>query len=249
MFFVLSKLVGVLIKPIFWILVLLLTGLWKSKWRKKCLIWAGILTFLFGNKYIVNTVVEAYEYPQRTITKSEQFDVAVVLGGYSRNRLDNGRLELNEAGDRLIAALDLLRTNQVKRIILSGGDGSLYNTGINESAEVLIYLQSVGYDTAKILVEPNSKNTYENALNSSKLIRPNEQVVLITSAFHMHRASACFKKQSVQHTPYPVDYLTDGSSSFSPSNLLIPDGMAFEKWEVLLKEWVGYAVYKISGKL
>lgn len=249
MFFVLSKIVGALIKPIFWILLLLLTGLWKSKWRKKCLIWAAILTFLFGNKYIINTVVESYEYPQQALTKSEQFDVAVVLGGYSRNRLENGRLELNEAGDRLIAALDLLRTKQVKRIILSGGDGSLYNTGINESAEVLIYLKSVGYNTAQIQVEANSKNTYENAVNAASLIQENEKVILITSAFHMPRATACFSKQSIEHTPYPVDYLMDGSSSFSPSNLLIPDGMAFEKWEVLLKEWVGYFAYKISGKL
>ena len=186
---------------------------------------------------------------KKTLGKTEQFDVAVVLGGYSRNRLENGRLELNEAGDRLIAALDLLRTKQVKRIILSGGDGSLYKTGINESAEVLIYLKSVGYKTDYIQVEANSKNTFENAANTAPLIRKNEKVILITSAFHMPRATACFNKQSIKHKPYPVDYLMDGSSSFSPSNLLIPDGMAFEKWEVLLKEWVGYFAYKFSGKL
>jgi len=249
MFFILSKVIGVLLKPIFWILLLLILGIWKSKWRKKCLIWAAVLTFLFGNKFIVNHIIEWYEYPQVKLEQADHFNVAVVLGGYSRNRLENGRLELNEAGDRLIAALDLLRTNQVDRIILSGGDGSLYKTGIDESNEVLTYLKSVGYDTQRIIVEPKSKNTSENAVNSAKLIQEKESVILITSAFHMTRASACFKKQNVVHTAYPVDYLMDGSSSVSPSNLLIPDGMAFEKWEVLIKEWVGYAAYRVTGKL
>lgn len=197
---------------------------------------------------MVNQVISVYEYPIQIIHRNDSFDVAVVLGGYSRNRLANGRIELNEAGDRLIAALDLLRTHQVKKIILSGGDGSLYRTGIDEANEVLLYLNGVGYDTSKIIVEPNSKNTFENAVNSATLIKPNEKVVLITSAYHMPRAAACFKKQKIEFTPYPVDYLVDGSNKLSPESILIPDGSAFEKWEILIKEWVGFAAYKLFGK-
>ena len=249
MFFILAKIVGVFLKPILWVLILLILGIWKSQWRKKCLIWAAILTFTFGNKVLINSIVGAYEAEQVELSPTDTFDNAIVLGGYSRNRLENGRLELNEAGDRLIAALDLLRTDKVRHIILSGGDGSLYNTGIDEANEVLIYLNDVGYDTTKIIIDPRSKNTYENAVNSATFIGKNSKNILITSAFHMPRASACFTKQNIQFTPYPVDYLMDGSSHISPSNLLVPDGMAFEKWEVLLKEWVGYIAYKISGKL
>ena len=95
MFFVLSKIIGVLLKPIFWIVLLLLIALWKNKWRKKLIVTSIILIFLFGNKYLVNVVVGGYEYPMKTLSEQDSFDVAVVLGGYSRNRLDNGRLELN----------------------------------------------------------------------------------------------------------------------------------------------------------
>jgi uncharacterized SAM-binding protein YcdF (DUF218 family) len=249
MFFILSKIIGALLKPIFWILLCLLVALWKNKWRKKLVITSVIFLFLFGNKYLVNQVISAYEYPMKTLTAQDSFDVAVVLGGYSRNRLDNGRLELNESGDRLIAALDLLRTGKTKRIILSGGDGSLYRTGIDEANEVLIYLNDVGYDTTLITVDPNSKNTYENAVNTAALLKPYEKVILITSAFHMPRSVGCFKNQHVQFTAYPVDYLMDGSNKLSPESVLIPDGMAFEKWEIILKEWVGVLAYKVSGKI
>jgi len=249
MFFILSKIVGALLKPIFWILLCLLLALWKNKWRKKLLIASVLMVFIFGSKYLVNQTLTTYEYPIKYLDKNDTFDCAVVLGGYSRNRLKNGRLELNEAGDRLITALDLLRTGKVKRIILSGGDGSLYETRIDEANEVLVYLNEVGYDTAKITVEPNSKNTYENAVNSVALLKPNEKVILITSAYHMQRSMGCFKKQGLSPTPFPVDYLVDGSNKISPESILIPDGMAFKKWEVLIKEWVGILAYKASGKI
>jgi len=249
MFFILSKIIGTLLKPIFWILICLLLALWKNKWRKKLLITAILMVFIFGNKYFVNKTLSAFEYPIQYLEKSDTFDYAIVLGGYSRNRLKNGRLELNEAGDRLVAGLDLLRTKRCKYLILSGGDGSLYNTGINEAAEVLQYLSDYGYDTSKIIIEPNSKNTFENAKNTKKLITKNSKIVLITSAFHMQRSMGCFKKQGLYPTPFPVDYLIDGSNKISPESLLIPDGMAFEKWEILVKEWVGLFAYKISGKI
>lgn len=249
MFFVLSKIIGALLKPLLWVVLLLLLGLWKKKYMRKSLWISLVLVFVFGNKFLANKVMSAYEYPLQELNFAKKYDYVVVLGGFSRNRLDNGRLELNEAGDRLLAGLDLLRIGQVKKVIISGGDGSLYRTGIDEASEVKQYLEQVGYDTDKIIIEPKSKNTYENAVNTAKILSDSSKVILITSAFHMPRAAKCFSKHNIDFTPYPVDYLMDGSSPYSPSGILIPSGTAFKKWEILLKEWVGLIAYKVSGKI
>lgn len=249
MFFVLSKILGAFLKPLLWVAIILIIGIWRKRRLKRSIWIALVITFFFGNSYIANRVMTWHEYPMQDLEDYAQYDYAVVLGGFSRNRLDNGRLEFNESGDRLIAALDLLRTNKVNKIIISGGDGSLYKTGINEANEVLSYLKMVGYDSEQFIIEPTSKNTYQNAVNTAKLIPDSANVLLITSAFHMPRAAKCFKKQNIKFTPFPVDYLMDGSSQYSPNALLVPTGTAFHKWEILLKEWVGIFAYRMTGKI
>ena len=50
---------------------------------------------------------------------------------------------------------------------------------------------------ADILIENDSRNTYENAVNSAKMLNtsyPNGRLLLVTSAFHMRRSLACFRK-------------------------------------------------------
>ncbi len=249
MFFLLSKIITPFIKPICWIFLALIIAIVKKKWRIKFIWVAVLLTFIFGNKFLVNKVLSNYEYKIVQLNEQDTFDYAIVLGGYSRNRLSNGRLEFNEAGDRLIAALDLLRTNKCKKVLLTGGDGSIYNIGISESKEVFIYLKENGYSKNDFIIESQSKNTYENALNCAQILPKNSKILLITSAFHMKRAKGCFDKLGVKTTPFSVDYLTEGNGKVSPDNLLVPDGLAFEKWEILLKEWVGLLAYKMSGKI
>jgi uncharacterized SAM-binding protein YcdF (DUF218 family) len=249
MFFILSKIIGALLKPLFWVIVLMLFGLWKRTYLKKAVWLSFIIVYFFGNSFIANKVMTAYESPMQYLQEDDTFEYAVVLGGFSRNRLKNGRLEFNESGDRLIAALDFLRTGKVQKIIISGGDGSLYKTGIDEASEVLAYLKSVGYNQDNIIIEPESKNTYQNAVNTSKLLPKGASVLLITSAFHMPRSEKCFRKQGIAFKTFPVDYLMDGSTPYSPSGMLIPNGAAMNKWEILIKEWVGLAAYKLSGKI
>lgn len=249
MFFILSKIIGALLKPLFWVIMLMIYGLRKPQYLRKVTWISFIIVYFFGNSFIANKVMTAYEAPMQYLQQTDTFDYAVVLGGFSRNRLKNGRLEFNESGDRLIAALDFLRTGKVKKIIISGGDGSLYKTGIDEADEVSKYLNSVGYADSNIIIEPNSKNTYQNAVNTAKLLPKNAKVMLITSAFHMPRSVKCFEKQKVKFKAFPVDYLMDGSTPYSPSGMLIPNGAAMNKWEMLIKEWVGLLAYKLSGKI
>ena len=70
----------------------------------------------------------------------------------------------------------------------------------------------LGLRDDQVLVEADSRNTYENALYTAQMLRTQQwrHVVLITSASHMRRALAAFHKQGIFPHTYPVDYAGSG---------------------------------------
>jgi uncharacterized SAM-binding protein YcdF (DUF218 family) len=76
-----------------------------------------------------------------------------------------------------------------------------------------------------------------------------EPVLLVTSAFHMPRSKAIFQKLNIPFRAYPVHFLGNRSREYSPSAWFIPSGRAFEDFETLLREAIGYVTYRLTGKL
>jgi len=113
------------------------------------------------------------------------------------------------------------------------------------------FLLKIGEDRENFLFETESKNTYENAINSAKFLkrnRPNGKYLLITSGYHMPRAVKCFNKQGIDVTPYSVDHYV-GLRRFDPDHLLLPSASAFQRWNILIHEWVGTITYRLMGYL
>jgi len=69
---------------------------------------------------------------------------------------------------------------------------------------------------------------------------------LITSAFHMKRAQACFKKQDVKFDVFSTDLYT-GELEYTPFDLFVPNVGAIKTWTILIKEWLGMIAYKVAG--
>ena len=79
MFFIVSKAISFLFRPIVWIFIFLLLSLMKKEKRKKFLI-LGITSFyFFCNGFIVDEFSRFWEIPRANIT--EVYDVGIVLGG------------------------------------------------------------------------------------------------------------------------------------------------------------------------
>ena len=64
----------------------------------------------------------------------------------------------------------------------------------------------------------------------------------------MRRAKACFDKEGLNTTPFPVDETSSEYVFFKPE-WLIPKAENINSWENLIKEVSGYCVYKIMGYL
>jgi uncharacterized SAM-binding protein YcdF (DUF218 family) len=218
----------------------------KNQRRKKTLrIIAGFVLVLFSNYYIAGQVMKAWE-GKNSFRPGESYRGVIVLGGYSSWNTRHQQLEFNESADRLLEAVKLYESGQAKKIILSGGSGMLLKPDEKESAFVRKTLTQIGVYEKNILVEDSSRNTFENAQYTSKLIKRTWPVpgkfILITSAFHMRRAKACFEKTGLDIDYYRVDFQVD-DDDYDLGSLLIPSTGAFYTWNMLIKEVLGYTVY------
>jgi uncharacterized SAM-binding protein YcdF (DUF218 family) len=256
MFFILSKLLYFIIQPINWVLGLMLFALCsKNKNRKrKALVWAIILGFLFTNRFIVNQVYKIYE--TKTITAdeiTEPYDIGILLGGYSNFHIlpRHDRHNFSHRGNRFLNTLELYKKGKVKKLLLSGGSGAILHQEDSEAEMMVDFLKNIGIPESDIIVEEKSRNTWENAYFTRQLLEekyPDASCLLITSAWHMPRSMGCFRKAGVEFTPYSVDFITE-RDRWAPEYSFLPDRNGFYYWEVLIKEWVGYLAYAVKGYL
>jgi len=253
MFYTLSKALLFLIQPTVWLMVLILLAFfhYSVRWRKKFKLMSLGLFVIFGNPMLYREAIKSLEYP-RTELKQASYQHGIVLGGYGEFNSQSRGLELFGSADRLTMALALYKQGSIQTILLSSGVHEEGHPEQNESRIAKEYLIATGVDPNDILSEENSWNTHQNALMTAELIglKPGEERkgkdLLITSAFHMNRAIACFEKQGIYARPYPVDFIYDDEPSAWSSSLL-PSIKVLMDWQVPIKEWVGTAVYRLKG--
>lgn len=254
MFFILSKLLAFLLKPLTWMVALALFGFFtKNKtWRKKSIAALTVMLLVFTNPWLANELARAWETGKRNPdTIIEPYEVGIVLGGYANFNAASppGVLTFHQAGNRLMAALALYQTGKVKRLLLSGGAGQLLGDAPPEADAVRAFLLQCAVPDSAILVENRSRNTHENAEFSKQMldsIAPPHRYLLITSSWHIRRAAACFDKTGLRCDTFGTDYLTETNRG-NWLSWLEPDWKALLKWELLLKEWAGWLAYRAKG--
>ena len=253
MFFILSKLLAFLIQPTAWLVGLLFWAFLTKNPIKKRRILRGTFFFTVAltNPFLMHQTFRLYETPAvRIDTLRDTFDVGIVLGGFSNFNVTDDRLNFNEAGNRLVDAVVLYKKGLVRKILITGGDGNLLGKKSPEAEKTEPFLLLMGVRQEDILLENASRNTHENALFSKQLF-DNQQLInpktlLITSAYHIPRALGCFKKVGLNVQPFPAHF-TSEKPSWRTSYWLTPESKSFTHWETILKEWVGYVVYRLKG--
>lgn len=255
MFFVLSKILDVVISPLVWIVFL---GIWslvsfknnKEKARK-LLLFSVMAAVFFSNPFIANSLMEFWEAPAISAASIDKpYDVGIVLGGSMRfydKRTD--RVVYSSSVDRLIQALQLYHDKKINKILLSGGSGFVNFQEWKESGLLAEVLLKSGVKQEDIILENNSRNTAENAMMSAEILKktcPNGRFLLITSAFHMKRSILCFKKANLPVDNFPVD-VRSGGEIYTVDRLIQPDAENISTWDIIIHEWVGIVMYKLMG--
>ena len=230
MFFIFSKLLSFLIKPTFWILALMIAGVLNIKKRKLFLFFSLLIFLFFSNDFIFNTLVKAWEVPQISITKfNKKYEAGILLGGFSDYDYIKNKHNFKKEADRLIYTLQLYNQGIIKNIFISGGNGNLFNNNYKESETIKDFLIQNKIDSNDIIIENQSRNTKENAINSAKLLDKKNEYILITSAIHMKRSILCFENEGLKIIPFSVD----NSMSYSNNKIeyiLLPRSRVLENW-------------------
>jgi uncharacterized SAM-binding protein YcdF (DUF218 family) len=249
MFFYLSKILLFLIKPLIWVMAILLGAVFtKDDYkRKKRLLIATLLLFFISNSFLVNEAILLYESDGTTELDSS-YDVGLVLGGFSRKDTILNRTVFFEANDRLMQAIKLYKDGKIKRLMISSGNASVLHQELKEADAVHDYLLSIGIPDSAMIIENQSRNTLENIQFSKKLLDSlglKNRVLVFTSAWHIPRTELCTNNNMQVHF-YATNYMADRRRDYSPDNLLVPSATAVTKLEMLMKELVGYVFYLLK---
>jgi uncharacterized SAM-binding protein YcdF (DUF218 family) len=177
-------------------------------------------------------------------------DGIVVLGGAITPDVSaaRGEVALNEAAERVTAAVALARRYPAARIIYSGGTAALIFPEGSEAASAVRLFESLGIPQARIIAEEQSRNTVENAVFSLLLAmpQPGERWLLVTSGYHMPRAMGVFRRAGFPVEAYPVDWRTRGpQDALRPFSTL---GSGLERADTAAREWVGLLIYWLTGR-
>ena len=253
MFFILSKIFDCIVTPLFWVMICFLAGLLTKKViLKKRLLWISFwILIIFTNPWIVGNVMRAWEIPARaeeTITLP--YDVGIVLGGSMRYfDIDSKRVVYSSSVDRMLQALELYHDGKIRKILLSGGSGYINFQDWKESALIADVLLKSGVKKEDLILENNSRNTYENAIFSADILKHGnygKRYLLITSAFHMRRSVACFNKAGISTDTFSAD--TKFPDHIHTLDKIIEPGAEYLwLWDALIHEWVGMFMYRLAG--
>jgi uncharacterized SAM-binding protein YcdF (DUF218 family) len=254
MFFFFSKILYFLLTPLFWIAFLFLLSfiIKKPARARKFRIAAFACLMFFSNNFFVDLLIKGWERPEQPVLTQTSYAAGVVLGGgmavYDK---EHNKVIFRDNTDRFLQAVALYKKGVIKKIVISGGAGSLVYKDMLEAPLISGYLAEIGIPACDLLVDSLSDNTYENARNTGVILKnnfPAEKVLLITSSLHMKRSAACFRRQLVIFDEYPTNKIT-GMTRKDIGYYLVPDADAFSRWEKLLHEMLGYLVYDIKGYL
>jgi uncharacterized SAM-binding protein YcdF (DUF218 family) len=223
-YFLASKAVWSLALPAAWAVVLLAAAF--SIRRRAVALTAALLAFgaplLLAFPPVVRELERAVvASAPSTARPGIVYDAAIVLAG-NRYRIEAG------AG--------VVRRGEARFLLYSGG---LDDAGV---ARLRSRLAALGVPGDRLVIEAQSRNTHENAVESARVVaaRRWSSLLLVTGAAHAERALGCFHRLGLRPDMLPVDEPV-GLGATRPSVV------ALEHATELLHEVAGRWAYRLLG--
>jgi len=252
--------------------LLLLTAvmLWRFNREKlaRSFVWAAITVLLVcGNGWVARYSTRHLErqYPvlgaerapasELGITNAKPIaDCIVVLSGGTQNQISpRPSIEVSDAGDRVLYAAQLFHRREAPQVICSGSISAgrvAMRPAAEDIAELLVRL---GVPSADITLETRSQNTHDHAIYLEPLLREKgyKRVIVVTSAAHMPRSMAVFKRAcpGIEFIPAPTDFrMIDMSRPwYRQLGALVPTPANLEQFCETMHEYAGMLWYRLRG--
>lgn len=260
MFYVLAKTFWALLQPSSLMVGAVIAGavlLLATTWRRlaRALLWCGSLGMLIGglsplSDALIWPLEYRFEPPDLERAGPSITGIIVLGGGADRQAAGSPQIAaLNEAAERYTEAVALARRLPGARLIFAGGSGGILTTEVPEAETAGRLFEALGVPRDRITLETQSRDTYENAQFTARMVKPgpNQRWLLVTSAWHMPRAIGCFRRAGFAVEPWPVDYRTPRRLDLALTHGSVPEGL--RRIDFIAKEYVGLAVYYLTGRI
>ncbi len=248
------KLVSLLVYPLNLSLLVAVIGLvvWRLGWVRSgffavvlAVAWLYVSSTAQFSYYLMGKLEQ--QFPAPALDEIEQVDAIVLLGGGMRGDSRSGTLpDLNQYADRLVHAVYLHNAGKADYILLTGGSAAGARSEARLMADILTVM---GVSPESLILEEQSRNTRDNAVNSAQILRERDmhRILLVTSAFHMPRAFTLFDREGLEVMAAPTDFSRVIIKSTLPGG--IPGVKNLYRTTLALHEIVGYQVYRLRGWL
>jgi uncharacterized SAM-binding protein YcdF (DUF218 family) len=210
---------------------------------------------------LISSLVQMIDVPGRLLAALERpyvtaprqalpaADAVVVLGGYLQVFSGSyGGIGFNQASDRLLTGIALVRDGKGSVLVL-GGPSPAQPSRLTEAEAAKAFIQSWKLVSVPIECLGAGKNTHDEAVRCSELAKKNgwKHLILVTSAGHLRRAASTFRKAGLDITPVGCDFREverlEGHAGIS----WIPRSAALVTLRYWLEEELGYLYYSARG--
>jgi uncharacterized SAM-binding protein YcdF (DUF218 family) len=235
---------------------LALANLWRkrreSRRRLLPLTVALLLLALGCSPAASHLALGSLEWPYPPLAqRPDDVEAIVVLAGYVCTLDDAGeQVELDtDTLYRCLRAAEVYRAGKPCPVFLSGGKPNPDEAGPAFAVSMRDFLLRMGLPAGDLVVEDRSRTTYENAVETCRLLeeRGLHKVLLVTDASSLYRATACFRKQGADVVPCGCRYRAGGMSW--SVGMFLPEGRAAVRVQEAWHEWLGSAWYRLTGKM
>jgi uncharacterized SAM-binding protein YcdF (DUF218 family) len=259
--FLLKKIISPFFYPLTLCMILMICGLFllwftkRQKMGKIVMTMAVIATVILSYGAFPDSILGPLErtYPPLLMEEtsgplpfSQQVRWIVVLGGGHTS--DPGLPVTSQisfdALARLTEAVRLYRKLPGVKLILSGG------AIFDPVSEAEIYFKTariMDIPARDLILSDRARDTEEEA----RLIQDRigkDPLILVTSAFHMPRAVALFKKRGMNPIPAPAAYMVKMRPDDAPGDFF-PSGEGFRKTQIFIHEYLGMLWSKLTGRI
>jgi len=185
-----------------------------------------VLLYNLGFKWLLPMMADRLVVP----SDLRKADAIVVLG----DELWDGTLS-ERSLRRTVYAIQLLKEGYAPQIVFTGGSPS--SSSIGKMFELALGL---GVDSSKVILEEQSSSTYENAYNVRQIFDQNgwQSALLVTSSWHIRRASGVFEKQGITIYKAPIIFFEQYTLSLREDLIL---------FEAVIPEYIKSAYYLWKG--
>ena len=254
----LSKLLDDALDPLTMIWFILLLAAWRF-WKLKAykssagLGAVSVLVWFLGASPLAGMILGSLERPYLETDSSvlDGVDAVVCLGGgMYPQKAERLSFTASESCDRYLTAFDLIETGVVDHLVIGGSDYQIQGKPSSEGMLIQQWRKRWNLTKGEIHLLSGSLSTRDEAERVGKLMRKKdwEQVALVTSAWHMDRSLAVFKRYGVNAVPVGCDFIgTTSATKLKRRWRVFPQSGRLQTVHIYLHEIVGYYYYKLRG--